>query len=29
VNRQKLLREGIISQTDYDDAVELMESKKS
>ena len=27
-NRQKLLREGIISQEDYDDAVELMESKK-
>jgi micrococcal nuclease len=29
VNRQKLLREGTVSQTDYDDAVELMESKKS
>lgn len=27
-NRQKLLREGIVSQEDYDDAVELMESKK-
>jgi len=27
-NRQKLLREGIISQEDYDAAVELMESKK-
>ena len=27
-NRQKLLREGIIKQEDYDDAVKLMEGKK-
>ena len=27
-NRQKLLREGIIKQEDYDDAVKLMEDKK-
>ena len=27
VNRQKLLREGVISQADYDAAVKLMESK--
>ena len=27
-NRQKLLREGIVSQEDYDAAVKLMESKK-
>ena len=27
-NRQKLLREGVVSQTDYDAAVKLMESKK-
>jgi len=26
-NRQKLLREGIIAQSDYDDAVNLMENK--
>jgi len=26
-NRQKLLREGIIAQSDYDDAVKLMENK--
>lgn len=28
VNRQKLLREGVVSQADYDAAVKLMESKK-
>jgi len=27
VNRQKLLREGVVSQEDYDEAVALMESK--
>jgi len=26
-NRQKLLREGVVSQEDYDEAVALMESK--
>lgn len=28
VNRQKLLREGVVSQEDYDAAVKLMEKKK-
>jgi len=27
VNRQKLLREGVVSQEDYDKAVKLMEGK--